>query len=73
MLQVRESGLEKLLEQSNVTPHKEVARLEEERQQLQKRVEVHMQQNLLVFKLCYVGICGFLNNTFITSINLILH
>ncbi|MCI4381828.1 hypothetical protein PGIGA_G00256550 [Pangasianodon gigas] len=36
---VRESSLEKLLEQSNMTPHKEVARLEEERQQLLKRVE----------------------------------
>lgn len=54
-----------------MTPHKEVARLEEERQQLQKRVEVHMQQNLLIFIL--VGICGFLNNAFITSTNLILH
>ncbi|TSM52318.1 COP9 signalosome complex subunit 2 [Bagarius yarrelli] len=36
---IRESSLEKLLEQSNMTPHKEVARLKEERQQLQKRVE----------------------------------
>lgn len=63
MLQVRESSLEKLLEQSNLSPQKEVARLEEERQQLQKRVEVHRQQTLLAFVLlCYEKICGLYNN-----------
>ncbi|KAK1789850.1 hypothetical protein P4O66_015722 [Electrophorus voltai] len=36
---VRERCLEKHLEPSDMAPHKELARLEEERQQLQKRVE----------------------------------
>uniref|UniRef100_A0A4W4G9E0 CEP152 CEP63 binding coiled coil domain-containing protein n=1 Tax=Electrophorus electricus TaxID=8005 RepID=A0A4W4G9E0_ELEEL len=38
-VQVRERCLEKHLEPSDMAPHKELARLEEERQQLQKRVE----------------------------------
>lgn len=54
LLQVRESSLEKLLEQSNMTPHKEVTRLEEERLKLQKHVEVHTQQHLLVLYTCVV-------------------
>lgn len=44
LLQVRESSLEKHLEASHVTaaPHKDLIRLQEERQVLQERVEVRV-------------------------------
>ncbi len=44
LLQVRESSLEKHLETSHMTaaPHKDLVRLQEERQALQERVEVSM-------------------------------